>query len=424
MNKYEITGADTYTVINKSILEDSNHKLLTCLYQPIIGFEATSLYLNLWSSLDKMEILSSVFVHSHIFNMMGIASHKFVDAREALEAIGLLKSYFKKGTINTYIYEMYAPLEAAEFLNHPVLAMALYTKVGKKEYKRITEMFKVPEIKLNEYTDISTAFTDLYRIIPSDLKQVDNFKMKKRIKLAMTNDFDFDFLKSSLPSNMNVEKIFNEKNKELIKNIAYVYNLDELKMKEVLRNSVDELGVLNKVEFRKNARSYYQLETGTLPRLMNKKQPLDKVKENKTGNKRDKMIYAFETTTPYNFLKHRNNNGNPSKRDLKIVEDLVIEMKLNPGVVNVLLDYVFRINNNKLTQNFVLTIAGQWQRMKIETVDDAMRLAEKEYKAYNKKAIRKSVNEKTPEWFDKKIEKESLENEDKNKLDTMLKDFK
>ena len=53
------------------------------------------------------------------------------NAREALEAVGLLKTYFKSGSINNYIYEIYSPLSPNEFFNHPILNMVLYNNVDR-----------------------------------------------------------------------------------------------------------------------------------------------------------------------------------------------------------------------------------------------------------------------------------------------------
>lgn len=55
-----------------------------------------------------------------------------------------------------------------------------------------------------------------------------------------------------------------------------------------------------------------------------------------------------------------------------ILEYLLVDLKLTPGVVNVLIDYVLKVNHNKLTRAFIETIAGQWCREHIETVEDAM----------------------------------------------------
>ena len=101
-------------------------------------------------------------------------------------------------------------------------------------------------------------------------------------------------------------------------------------------------------------------------------------------SKRAKMIYTFETIRPYELLKSKNKGAEPTARDLKLAEDLIINYGLKPGVANVLIDYILKTNNNKLTRSLAETIAGQWQRLNIETVDEAMKLAEKEHKKYHK----------------------------------------
>jgi len=96
-----------------------------------------------------------------------------------------------------------------------------------------------------------------------------------------------------------------------------------------------------------------------------------------------KMIYTYETTSPYDFLTGRNKGIKPSKNDLNLLEILLIDYELTPGVVNVLIDYVLKINNNKLTKNFILTIASQWKRSNIKTVSAAMDICKKENKTKN-----------------------------------------
>ena len=44
MKKYTLLPADTYIVINKSVLTDKDNKILSLLYKPIIGYQAISLY--------------------------------------------------------------------------------------------------------------------------------------------------------------------------------------------------------------------------------------------------------------------------------------------------------------------------------------------------------------------------------------------
>ena len=140
---------------------------------------------------------------------------------------------------------------------------------------------------------------------------------------------------------------------------------------------------------------------------------------------RAKMIYTFETISPRELLIKKNNGSEPTRRDLKLLEDLLVDYKLKPGVVNVLIDYILNVNNKKLTRNYVETLAGEWQRLGIETVEEAMSTAEKEHKKRNKKVIKnENINVKTPDWFDKNITKNSISSDEENQLEELLKEYK
>ena len=64
------------------------------------------------------------------------------EARESLEAVGLLKTYFKSGDINNYIYELYSPLSPIEFFNHPILNIVLYNNIGASEYDYLKKVYQ------------------------------------------------------------------------------------------------------------------------------------------------------------------------------------------------------------------------------------------------------------------------------------------
>lgn len=105
----------------------------------------------------------------------------------------------------------------------------------------------------------------------------------------------------------------------------------------------------------------------------------------------------------------------------------MIDLNMNPGVVNVLIDYVLRINNNKIVKSFVESIASQWVRNKIETVEDAMKIAEKEYKS--KKNLEVKTSKKTnvvakPDWFDKDIKEEIVSVDEQLEFERKLKELR
>jgi len=429
MERYNILPADTYMVINKSIINNEDRKILNMLYQPIIGPLPIMLYFSLWSDLDKLELISEEYTHHHLVTNMHLSLNELVEAREKLEAVGLIKTYFKEGTINNYVYELYSPLSVSEFLNHPILNIVLYNNTGKSEYEKIVNYFKVPRINLSSFNDITKSFSDIFTSVPLTSFEVinDNVRKINKLKLDINTNFDFNFLASSFPKSIDTNKILTKENRELILNLSFIYDIDAMKMQSIIKGCFNERGTINKEELRKSCRNYYQFDHGgVLPSVISNVQPEYLRKPIGDNSKRAKMIYTFETITPYELLCSKNGGAEPTKRDLKLVEDLIIDYSLKAGVVNVLIDYVLKTNENKLARTLVETIAGQWQRLKIETVEDAMALAEKEHKKYKKTKVKKEEikEEKIPEWFDKDLKKEQVNETEKMKIEQLLKEYR
>ena len=314
-----------------------------------------------------------------------------------------------------------------------ILNVVLYTNLGKKEYQHLKSYFKIPRINTSSYEDITASFSDVFKSVPLTSYEVinDNIRKKNIQKLNINTDFDFEFLIESTPTNIDKNKVFTKEIKELILELSFLYDLDVMKIKDIIPTSLNERGTINKDEFRKNCRNYYQFENkGLLPSVIYNQQPEYLKTPTGDNSKRAKMIYTFETISPYELLKSKNNGSEPTNRDLKLTEDLIINYSLKPGVVNVLIDYILKTNNNKLTRALAETIAGQWQRLNIETVDEAMKVAEKEHKKYNKnkqsQSSKKKVlkDEKIPEWFNKEIKKQEVSVESQKEMQDLLKEFR
>lgn len=427
MKTISLLPADTYLVINKTILSDIDRKNLITLYEPIIGSLAVSLYLTLWRDLDKLEIMSIDFTHHHLMAILKMDLDSIRIAREALESVGLLKAFYKEGEINNYVYELYSPLSANEFFNHPILNIILYNNLGKKEYDLIKKEYERVQIDLSGYTDISKMLNMTFKSVNASLEHFDVQNIS-RASMQLEEKIDFNLIISSFPKGILNSKTFNKKTKDLINQLAFLYNLDSLKMAEILRTVVNEKGFIDKEELRENTRKFYQFNNnGNLPTLIYRKQPEYLRSPNGDTSNRGRIIHVFETTSPYDFLKNKYKGVRPTNRDLKLLEYLVIDLELKPAVVNVLIDYVLRRNNNKLNQAFIETIAGQWKRLNVQTAAEAMSVAEKEHKKYSKKASKvtsSKISEKEPVWFNENITKEEISNEEKAELEDLLKEFK
>ena len=414
--------ADKYLVINKTILSDQDRITLISLYEPIIGATAVGLYLALWNDLDGPMIKSIDHNHHHLMTLLKTSLESVKKAREGLEAMGLLRTYFKEGDINEYVYELYSPLSPVEFFNNAIYNVVLYNNVGKEEYDNLVRRYQKVEIDLDDYVDITKKINDVYE--STDIKSPDNIRFKNALGINTDNIIDFDFIMSSLPKGLIKPTTFTLEVRKLINQLSYIYNLDNIKMCELIRESISSKGVLSQNELRKNARSYEFDHNGRLPTIVYRTQP--EYLKTPTGDmsNKAKMIYVFENTSPYDFLKSKYNNSKPTARDLKLLESLLIDLDLKPAVVNVLIDYVLKKNNNKLTTGFVETIAGQWKRQNIETAADAMAFAEEEHKKSKKVSTKKIEEKKKPEWFDQKIEKKDISDEEAKKMQEMLEKYR
>ena len=193
--------ADTYIVKNATILNNESRFVLIKLYQPIIGSVAINLYFTLWSNLDASQIISTEYTHHSLMAEMRIKLEDILEAREKLEAIGLLKTYLKKGNINNYVYELYSPLEPDEFIDNPILVTTLISNIGKIEYERILNIFKIPTMSLKEYTDVSSSFSDTFEVT-NDLEIGDtkNIRRVKQVDLVVDEKIDLNGLLSLIPS--------------------------------------------------------------------------------------------------------------------------------------------------------------------------------------------------------------------------------
>ena len=421
MDGVTLLPADRYVVINKTILTDADRKYLISFYEPIIGHLAISLYLILINDLEESKGVSRDFTHHHLMSLLKTPLKILKEAREALEATGLLKTYFKKGDVNNYIYEIYSPLSPSEFFNHPILNIVLYNNIGATEYEYLKKQYQKLKVDTKEYIDITKKLDD---VMESGINvSVVDVKERSINDIEVKDQVDFDLILSSIPKGIINEKVFTKKTKELINNLAFIYKIDTLKMIELIRSVLNEYGMIDKDNLRINARKMYKFNNGTLPTLIYRSQPEYLKSPVGDNSMRGKIIEMFEKLNPVDFLRNKYGGAKPTNRDIKLIENLIIDLEMPPAVVNVLLDYVLRKNNNKLATNYIETIAGQWKRAGLKNASEAMDFAEKENKKFTKKLDTVKAS-KEPVWFNKVEKIEEMSDADKEELENLLKEFK
>ena len=164
MKLISLLPADTYMVINKSIITEDDKRNIIALYEPIIGPIAVCLYFTLLRDIQVMDYISMKdYTHHHLMSVMKSGIEIIKLARESLEGVGLLKSYVKEGNSNSYVYELYSPLSPKEFFASPVFNITLYNNLGKNEYELIKSSYELPKVDIGDYEDISRTLDLTYK---------------------------------------------------------------------------------------------------------------------------------------------------------------------------------------------------------------------------------------------------------------------
>lgn len=424
--KNNLLPADTYTIINASILSELDKRTLINFYEPIIGPIAVSLYLTFWGDLDRLEIASLDFTHHHLMTILKCSLEEIEKARSGLESLGLIKSFIKKDeNINEYVYMLYSPLSPYEFFNNPVLSVLLLNNIGKLEYDHLLSMYKQTTFNLDNYEEITKSMNETFKV-SNNYEAFEEIRKESKLGIKIDNIIDFDLVMMKLPKGLVTPKTLNKRTKELINQLAFVYNVDSIKMADYISYTIDNVGLIDRKKLTEVIRRNYEYNNnGSLPTLVYRTQPEHlKTPVGDTSN-RAKMIYVFENTKPYDFLKSKNHGIKPTLNDLKKLEHLAVDFKLPPGVINVLVDYVLRVNDGKLNFNYMETIASNWSRKKINTVDEAMMIA---YKNHNKtrsnstsNTIRKS---NVPDWMNKDNKSETMSPDELKELEAMYEEFR
>ena len=131
----------------------------------------------------------------------------------------------------------------------------------------------------------------------------ENIKSKEKLEVLIDEKVDFNFIISSIPKGILNDNAFNDSIKKLINRLAYLYNFDDIIMSNLIKDSINEKGLIDENELKKNCKNYYSFENNDTPRLVYKSRNNISVDTKNIKDIKEKLINCFESTTPYDFLK-------------------------------------------------------------------------------------------------------------------------
>ena len=397
---------DIYEIRLASLISNIDKDVIIELYQPLIGSISTILYLSLLKQKRNEEDEDVIFTHAQLVSATQIEPNALETSMNSLEAVGLLRSYVKRGeNNNNYIYVLYAPKTPKEFFDDVLFKGLLVQSIGEKEAKRLAEHYRV-DLKIpSDYQEKSASFVDVFN------PDYDSSSFRKdfgkdilghesgRVKIAFSYDL---FFKSLFENSMINNDSLSKKDIKEIERISTLFGLDEKTMAMLVidtynPNSENHLDYQLLVEKAKEQVRY--------PFLQKKIRGRSKLSGDGIINKK---IRLMEKTSPANWLKLLQNNTTPANADLNIVNELSLNYGFSNGVINAIVDYVLHKNKNILSKNYCEKIASSLARENISVTVDAMN--------YLNKITILSKNNNTIKNIEPKDEKTDSKNEKESSL--------
>lgn len=382
-----LSMSDIYQVRSSHALDHEDYRVILQLYQPLIGIEAATLYLTLFSEMNQLTLTKKPSLISRICKITGFSQSSLSQAFSKLEAVGLISTYVKRND-HRYLFDLKMPLSADQFIKHRILNTLLQQRLN-DEYEKTVVPFQTYHVDLAHYDDVSASFTDVFDIQLNNEQVLIEKDYQTKKQNIIEKDYDLDLFYQGLSSLQLNRKMFSQEDIRLIQQLGILYKINEVDMLDIVKSNMVS-GHLDKKVFIDYCRNYYDLKMPEkFDEIFHKQSVL--LQQPAGESTLDKHINYLENISPYDLLKDKLGGREPLKRDLQVIESVLTDLQLEPGVMNALIELTLYKCNQSLPRNFIEAIASQWKRKNIQTVKDAIA----EGKAY----IRYTKEQSDDRWF-------------------------
>ncbi len=368
----KIFMSDMYRVESFYPLDDFAHDILYYLYQPLISNQAISVYMMLYTESKRMRRYLQPSSLDRLISCLDMSLIDIENALLKLEGIGLLKSYKKiEHGLTLYLFHVLSPLSLQAFFKNQILNSLLLETLSHDDYQRTISYFKLSTTDVSQYEDVTVKFQDVFTIKRMNRKMI-HFNDELTHKQSGHIDYDYDtemLFKSLL--DYQISKIrFSDDDIHFMTSLALVYSIDPMTLAGIVKDSMTSLG-LNRDMFKMNIKKFYDMDSLTQLNEVYHKQPVAYASKLNDSSLLASHMKYLDSLTPYELLKSKQGGKEPIFHDLKIVETLMVQLELNPAVVNVLIEYVLGKCDNKLSRGYCESIGATLKRKNVKSAIDA-----------------------------------------------------
>jgi len=397
----ELTPKDRYLVRVIRPLSFAEIGFVTQLYLPIIGVESYALYQFLSHEVSPVSGAAAEGTHRSLMLATSLSLDKLLDARERLEAIGLLEVIRRENQERDYYYEYVVkpPLAPGEFFADYVLSVMLLNKIEHFRFQQLRQLYadvRTGQLE-QEYTIAENITKDFYEVFqslqPSELdvqrgsereqflsrmeSQFPPAELKSGFEAQFRHALSVSSLRLCLPDNADPQKVLTGNSLAFLYQLCHFYQLDSWGLGQELRDwtlykpdrSLDGEVLRKRLIQRYTEDRLFRDSSASSPTA----EQMDWEPGRLPPVGSEAFIRACRSLSPLTLLE-KVVGGRISKVFLERAEALVFSDGLPSEVANALLLHTLASSQMELPKAYLETIRDSWKAKRISTVDEAVKL--------------------------------------------------
>lgn len=331
-------GTESYKIQIKGELSNERLKSLIFFYEPLIGNDALFLYEFFYFRNNDIRFKEI----NELLSSLNISVDEFEKRCNILNEYKLVAT-LKKGP--QYVFKIREPLLMEEFIKNDLFVRNFILKTSGKYYQELLADIKLDD-NYNEFEDISKNFdaSNLQDWSKSDETYLNN---NNKESYNFNTIFNVNTFLKNVSTNLFPMRLRTENNLRQLATLADLYNISYDKMSNFLIKAckLDS----DSIDF--NYLKYMCIHT------------------NSDYQKVDQGNYNVPCLT---YLMSLQEGKEATEYDKNIIYKLSNDYRLNPSVINVLLEHCLKNCDNRLIEKYIYGVASDLHRNDIKTAKQAL----------------------------------------------------
>lgn len=314
------------------------------LYLPIIGQSATNFYMLLNNMLEANTKNKNLTFNSNLIcRQLGVSTNELIEAREKLEAIGLLSTFLSTNINkeNIFILVLNSCLDYETFISNPKFKTLLINKVGTTNFEYLEYKYTT-EQDLMEAIEVTTGFDKVFN--------------NNEINAVKT--IDFESLYKQIQRTTSLPIVIDDNCKKIIEDIYIKYSLSLHDVEMIIYDSINEIDGYQTVNTNLLIPNFNKFINGQVNiTLANINRNFKLFYGQLSPDEENKIIDDYKVCNSELYVCSIFKRS-LSREEKNILASLRSKYHLQDEIINVLIDFSLNKTNGKLNRKYLFKAAN------------------------------------------------------------------